>query len=188
MSGRSRLRRGSREECHLSKLNVQKTALDGVLLIEPYSRFEDFRGEYVEIYNKAIYQAAGITVDFVEEDISVSTRHVLRGIHGDANTAKLVSCLYGKFYLVVVNNDPASAQYRKWTSFTLSEINRQQVFIPAKFGNGHVVLSDRAIFHYNQSAYYDRTGQFTLLWNDPQLGVWWPISDPIVSRRDAMLD
>ena len=172
----------------MNKLNVQKTALDGVLLIEPPSQFEDFRGEYVETYNKAVYHAAGITVDFIEDDISISTRHVLRGIHGDANTVKLVSCLYGKLYLVVVNNDPASGQYRKWASFTLSEINRKQVFIPPNFGNGHLVLSDRAIFHYKQSAYYDRSGQFTLPWNDPQLGVWWPISNPIVSRRDAILD
>ena len=122
----------------MSKLNVQKTALDGVFLIEPSSRFEDFRGEYVEIYNKAIYQAAGITVDFVEEDISVSTRHVLRGIHGDANTAKLVSCLYGKFYLVVVNNDPASAQYRKWTSFT-----HRAVHAPVERSTAWCVVADQ---------------------------------------------
>lgn len=167
---------------------MQRTTLDGVLLIEPLSRFEDFRGEYVELYNKAIYQASGVAVDFVEEDISVSSRHVLRGIHGDSMTAKLVSCLHGRFYLVVVNNDSNSSQYRQWTSFTLSETNRFQVFIPAKFGNGHVVLSDRAIFHYKQSAYYDRPGQFTLKWNDPQLNVWWPVSNPIVSRRDADLE
>ena len=164
------------------KLNVQNRTrwrvADRAVL-----RFEDFRGEYVEIYNEAIYQAAGITVDFIE-DISVSTRHVLRGIHGDASTAKLVSCLYGKFYLVVVNNDPASAQYRKWTSCALA----MTAFFMQPLAMVIWCCHDRAIFHYKQSAYYDRTGQFTLLWNDPQIGVWWPISDPIVSRRDAMLD
>ena len=168
-------------------LQVHKTALDGVLLIEPPTRFEDFRGEYVELYNDELYRSAGITAAFIQDDISVSTRHVLRGLHGDATTTKLVSCLEGAFYLVVVNNDPASAQYRQWTSFTLSETNRLQVLIPPKFGNGHVVLSDRAMFHYKQTTYYDRAGQFTLLWNDPELGLWWPIANPIVSRRDLGL-
>jgi len=116
--------------------------------------------------------------------ISSSTKHVLRGIHGDGQTTKLVSCLVGKFYLVVVNNDPQSPQFRKWTSFTLSEKNRLQVYIPPKFGNGHLVMSDIAIFHYKQDTQYNRDGQFTLLWDDPALGIWWPVDNPIVSRRD----
>ena len=169
-------------------LKVETTALDGVLLVEPPTRFEDFRGEYVETYNQALYRAAGIEWEFIQDDVSISSRHVLRGLHGDATTAKLISCLVGKFYLVVVNNDPASPQYRQWTSFTLSEKNRLQVLVPPKFANGHLVLSDTAMFHYKQTSEYDRSGQFTLLWNDPELGLWWPIKDPIVSRRDAGLD
>jgi len=169
-------------------MDVSKTALDGVLLITPPTIFEDFRGQYVEIYNRVLYNEAGIGVDFIQDDISMSTRHVLRGIHGDGGTWKLVSCLHGKFYLVVVNNDPDSPQYRKWTSFTLSERNRQQVLIPPKFGNGHVVLSDSAIFHYKQNTQYDRAGQFTILWNDPSYDFWWPIADPIVSRRDQGIE
>ncbi len=169
-------------------MKVDKTPLDGVLLITPPTIFEDFRGQYVEIYNRVLYNEAGIAVDFIQDDISMSTRHVLRGIHGDGGTWKLVSCLHGKFYLVVVNNDPDSPQYRKWTSFTLSERNRQQVLIPPKFGNGHVVLSDSAIFHYKQNTQYDRAGQFTILWNDPSYDFWWPINDPIVSRRDQGIE
>lgn len=169
-------------------MNVEKTALDGVLLITPPTLFEDWRGEYVETYNEQLYREHGIDVTFVQDDISVSDRHVLRGLHGDATTWKLISCLHGKFYLVVVNNDPDSSQYRKWTSFVLSDTNRKQVLIPPKFGNGHLVLSDKAIFHYKQNTYYDRAGQFTLLWNDPELGLWWPVPNPLVSRRDAGLD
>lgn len=169
-------------------MKVDKTPLDGVLLITPPTIFEDFRGQYVEIYNRVLYNEAGIGVDFIQDDISMSTRHVLRGIHGDGGTWKLVSCLHGKFYLVVVNNDPQSPQYRKWTSFTLSDRNRQQVLIPPKFGNGHVVLSDMAIFHYKQNTQYDRAGQFTILWNDPSYEFWWPINDPIVSRRDQGIE
>lgn len=166
------------------KLKVMKTALDGVLLIEPPTRFEDFRGTYVETYNEEIYRAAGIGMDFVQDDISTSSRHVLRGVHGDQETWKLISCLLGRFYLLVINWNPDSPQYRKWQGFTLSDRNNLQVLVPPKFGNGHVVLSDRAIFHYKQSTYYDRAGQFTLVWNDPALGLWWPVRDPMVSQRD----
>jgi len=169
-------------------VNVAKTDLEGVLLITPPTLFEDWRGEYVETYNEQLYREHGIDVTFVQDDISVSDRHVLRGLHGDATTWKLISCLHGKFYLVVVNNDPDSSQYRKWTSFVLSDTNRKQVLIPPKFGNGHLVLSDKAIFHYKQNTYYDRAGQFTLLWNDPDLGLWWPVPNPLVSRRDAGLE
>jgi len=109
---------------------------------------------------------------------------VLRGIHGDDKTWKLISCLYGSFYFVVVNNDPTSPQYRQWASFTLSDTNRLQVLVPPKFGNGHLVMSERAIFHYKQTTEYNRSGQFTLVWNDPSLKLWWPIQNPIVSERD----
>jgi len=166
-------------------VEVQKTKLDGVLLIKPSTVFEDFRGTYVEIFNEKLYAEAGITVKFVQDDISVSSRHVLRGVHGDGETWKLISCLHGRFYLMVINWDESSRQYRQWDSFVLSDQNRLQVFVPPKFGNGHLVLSEQAIFHYKQSTYYNRAGQFTLLWNDPQLNLWWPVKNPIVSRRDG---
>lgn len=165
-------------------MEVKKTKLDGVLLIKPPTVFEDFRGTYVELYNEEIYEESGIAVNFVQDDISVSSRHVLRGIHGDAETWKLISCLHGKFYLLVINWDETSPQYRQWEAFTLSDKNRIQVLIPPKFGNGHVVLSEAAIFHYKQSSYYNRAGQFTILWNNPDLDLWWPVRNPILSRRD----
>ncbi|MBB4266191.1 dTDP-4-dehydrorhamnose 3,5-epimerase family protein [Roseospira visakhapatnamensis] len=168
-------------------VTVRATTLDGVKLIEPPTRFEDFRGEYVETYNEDLYRAAGITETFIQDDISVSHRHVLRGIHGDDSTAKLVSCLAGRFYLVVVNWNPDSPQYRQWESFTLSDRNRLQVLIPPRFGNGHVVLSDTAIFHYKQTTSYDRGRQFTVLWNDPTVAIDWPVPAPILSRRDRGL-
>ena len=160
------------------------TTLDSVRLIKPPTIFEDFRGHYVETYNERLYREAGIDQHFIQDDISVSRRHVLRGIHGDDKTWKLISCLQGSFYMVVVNNDPQSSQYRKWTSFTLSDTNRLQVLVPPKFGNGHVAMSEQAIFHYKQTTDYDRSGQFTLIWNDPALNIWWPVQDPIVSVRD----
>ena len=165
-------------------LEVEKTKLDGVVKITPPTIFEDFRGSYVEIYNEKLYNEAGIDVKLIQDDISVSTKHVLRGIHGDQETWKLISCLHGKFYLVVVNWDESSPQYGQWESFVLSDTNRHQVLVPPKFGNGHLVLSDTTIFHYKQSSQYNRAGQFTLVWNDPNLNIWWPVKTPILSRRD----
>jgi dTDP-4-dehydrorhamnose 3,5-epimerase len=149
-------------------MEVSKTSLDGVLLITPPTIFKDFRGGYIETYNKNLYHDAGIVVDFVQDDISISSRHVLRGI----------------FYLVTVNWDEASQQFGKWETFELSEENHLQVLIPPKFGNGHLVLSDQAIFHYKQSTYYNRVGQFTLMWDDPRLNIPWPVKNPILSKRD----
>ena len=166
-------------------MKITKTSLEGVVLIEPPTIFEDYRGTYVELYNQSLYNESGIEVNFIQDDISTSNKHVLRGIHGDQETWKLVSCLYGKFYLVVVNWDETSPQYRQWEAFTLSDHNHLQVLIPPRFGNGHVVLSEHAIFHYKQTTRYNRTGQFTILWNDLALNIWWPIKNPILSKRDS---
>jgi len=163
---------------------VEKTQLDGVLKITPPTNFEDFRGSYVEIYNESLYKKSGVACDFIQDDISASRKNVLRGIHGDRETWKLISCLHGSFYLLIVNNDENSTQFRNWESHTLSDSNRTQILIPPKFGNGHLVLSDSAIFHYKQTTEYDRNGQFTILWNDPKWNFWWPETSPILSMRD----
>ena len=164
-------------------IQVSQTELDGVLTIRP-TVFEDFRGQYIEIYNEALYKNKGISVKFIQDDVSISARNVLRGIHGDDRTWKLISCLYGRFYLVVVNCDTESKDFGKWQSFVLSDRNRLQVLVPPKYGNAHLVLSDMAIFHYKQSTYYDRSRQFTYKWDDSRLNIWWPIKNPILSQRD----
>ena len=166
-------------------IEVSKTQLDKVLLIKP-DVFEDHRGEYVEIYNEELYRKNGIDIKFVQEDISVSTKNVLRGIHGDSETWKLISCLYGKFYFVVVNCDVDSEFFGKWQSFVLSDVNRLQVLVPPKHGNAHLILSEKAIFHYKQSTYYDPTKQFTYKWDEPKFNIWWPIKNPILSQRDEV--
>jgi dTDP-4-dehydrorhamnose 3,5-epimerase len=169
----------------MSQFKVEKTALKGVLAILPPTNFEDFRGSYVETYNRELFHAAGITQDFIQDDISTSTRGVLRGIHGDGKTWKLITCLYGSFYFVVVNNDPNSDEYKKSISFTLSDRNRVQILVPPNFGNGHLVTSDEAIFHYKQTTTYDRSSQFTIKWNNPEYSIWWPTQSPILSERDS---
>lgn len=167
-----------------NELKVSKTKLDGVLVVEPSTNFTDHRGQYVEIYNRPLFEKAGITCDFIQDDISVSKRNVLRGLHGDATTTKLVSCLHGKLMLAVVNWDPEAPQFGQWETFTLSDENRLAVLIPPKFANGHLIQSDIGIFHYKQTGLYHRDSQFTVMWNDPKLGIPWPITDPILSRRD----
>lgn len=165
-------------------MDVRRTKLKGVLVITPPTIFRDFRGSYIEIYNEQVYRAAGIRLKFIQDDISVSHRNVLRGIHGDHRTWKLVSCLHGKFYLVVVNCDPRSRSFGKWQSFVLSDKNRLQVLIPPSYGNAHLVQSELAIFHYKQTTCYDRASQFTYLWNDPKFNISWPARNPVLSKRD----
>ena len=161
----------------------EKTNLSGVLLVK-LEGFEDHRGEYVELYNRQKYQAEGMGVDFVEDDISIATRGVIKGIHGDDRTWKLISCLHGKFYLVVINYDEQSKDFGKWQSFVLSDRNKHQVLVPPKHGNGHLCLSKKSIFHYKQSSYYGLSSQFTIKWNDPKFDIWWPVKEPILSMRD----
>ena len=164
-------------------MQVHKANQKGVLLIK-LDIVEDFRGEYVETYNEELYRINGIDVKFVQDDISISTKNVLRGIHGDSETWKLISCLYGKFYLVVVDCDVGSENFGKWESFVLSDVNRLQVLVPPKYGNAHLILNDKAIFHYKQSTYYNPEKQFTYKWNEPKFNIWWPINNPILSQRD----
>lgn len=166
-------------------IKVCKTRLKGVLLIKP-TFFQDHRGQYVELYNRKLYRSKGIDMDFLEDDISISRKGVIKGIHGDKKTWKLVSCLYGRFQLVVINYDKRSKDFGKWQSFLLSDENKYQVLIPPKHGNGHLCLSEKSVFHYKQSSYYNPAGQFTIKWNDPRFKVCWPIKKPILSKRDAL--
>ncbi len=166
-------------------IGVFATRLDGVLLIKP-DFFKDNRGEYIETYNEDLYKNKGINIKFIQDDISVSIKNVLRGIHGDNETWKLISCLYGEFYFVVVDCDTDSKNFGKWQSFVLSDKNRVQILVPPKYGNAHLVLSDKAIFHYKQSTYYEPERQFTYKWDDPRFNISWPVKNPILSKRDEL--
>ena len=156
----------------------------------PIAKDADGRPEihYTRIYGAFRRWQAGGCFDVIFITVVLrlrQTNHLdVTIIHGDGTTWKLISCLHGVFYLVVVNNDRESPQYRQWAAFTLSDTNHLQVLVPPKFGNGHLVLSERAVFHYKQTTEYNRAGQFTLPWNDPTLKIWWPTHNPIVSERD----
>ena len=108
-------------------------------------------------------------------------------IDGDTKSWKLIECLYGELYFVVVDNRPDSRHYGNWTSMMLSDKTRQAVLLPPGFGNGFLVMSEHSVFHYKWAypgKYPDVEDQFTLKWNDPKLGIEWPINNPILQERD----
>jgi len=164
-------------------IKVKKTNLKGVLQIFP-DIFEDFRGQFVETYNEELYRKKGIKIKFVQDDVSLSIKNILRGIHGDNKTWKLMSCLYGKLYFVIVNCDKKSRNFGKWQSFILSDKNRMQILAPPKYGCAILVLSKEAVLSYKQSAYFIHGQQFTYKWNDPSFKIKWPVRNPILSERD----
>ena len=166
------------------KYKIEKTKLPDVKLIIT-DFFEDFRGHYVETYNENEYTELGINVKFVRDDISTSTKGILRGIHYDSQTYKLIQCMYGKIYFVVVDMRKESNEYLKWEAFILSSSNRHQVLVPPGFGNGHLVLSDECIFHYKMSEYYDPESEKALKWDDPKVGIFWHNRNPVLSEKDS---
>mgnify|MGYP001612680157 FL=1 len=169
-------------------MEILETKLEDVLIFKP-EIYRDFRGLNMELYNhkrytNAIHERLNKKINFVLDKVAVSSKNVLRGIHGDLKTWKLVSCLKGKIYFVVVNCNEESQDFGEWESFDLSDTNRNQVLVPPKYGNAHLVLSDEAIFHYKWSKYYTPK-QFSYKWNDPKFNISWPIKNPILSKRDS---
>ena len=145
----------------------------------------DFRGELWTLWKEGEFPRTDLK--FNHDKVSTSRKHVLRGIHGDTKSWKLIECLYGELYFVIVDNRPDSRNYGNWTSMMLSDKTRQSVLLPPGFGNGFLVMSDHSIFHYKWSypgKYPDVEDQFTLKWNDPNLGIEWPIDNPILQGRD----
>ena len=163
--------------------------LKDVAIINP-DVFYDHRGCYVETFNKKNYEVflddSDNPIEFVQDDVSVSIKNTLRGLHGDDVTWKLVQCLKGSILLAVVDMRKDSDTYLSWQTFALSEANKMQVLVPPKFANGHLCLSDACIFSYKQSTYYHgQEKQFTVRWNDPWIGIFWPVKNPILSFRDS---
>lgn len=163
-------------------MKIENTAIEGLKIVKPEFH-EDYRGTNFESYNKKYYDVA-LNIDFVVDSISTSRRHVLRGIHGDYKTTKLVSCLYGTIYMIVLDLRHESKTYNQWQSFTLSDRNKHQLLIPPGCGNAHLVVSDECVFSYKLDQYYDRESQFTVKWNDPMYDISWPVKHPILSERD----
>jgi len=156
--------------------------LNEVKIISP-NIFYDYRGEYVETWNSEAYSQ--FNVEFKQDDVSVSIKNTLRGLHGDYETWKLVQCLYGSLLLAIVDARPESKNYLKYDLISINDKNRTQVLIPPGFANGHLVMTNFGIFSYKQSTLYSgANNQFTIRWNDPKINIDWPINNPILSSRD----
>ena len=147
------------------------------------SSFKDHRGYYWTSWKTNINDK----IKFKHDKFSLSKKNVLRGLHGDNKTWKLISCPYGKFRLIVVNCIKKSKDYLKWKSWILSHDNGVQILVPPYYANGHLCLSKECLFHYKLSyrgLYIDADKQFSLRWNDPKLNINWRIKRPILSSRD----
>ncbi len=146
--------------------------------------FRDYRGDIWTTYKK---KTSAIKLDFIHDKFSSSRKNVIRGIHGDYKTWKMVSCIHGEIYFVVVDNRPDSKTYLQWDWMILDDKERKQVLLPPGFGNGFCVMSDTAVFSYKlayDGEYSDVDQQFTLKWNDPRVSIDWPTTDPILQARD----
>jgi len=168
-------------------MNVIKTKLDGCVIIEP-KVFGDERGFFLETFQAERYiSEAGITLPFVQDNHSRSSKSVLRGLHFQKTKpqGKLVRVVRGQVYDVAVDIRKGSLTYGQWEGLILSEENKTQLWVPPGFAHGFVVLSDTADFEYKCTDYYDPSDEGSILWNDPDLDISWPVESPVLSNKDA---
>ena len=166
-------------------MKVSECAMPGILLIEPET-FGDQRGLFRETYQRERYIAEGIAEDFVQENHSRSAKDVLRGLHFTKckSQAQIVTVIRGKIFDVVVDIRRSSPTFGKWFGITLANEGLSQIYMPHGFAHGFCVLSDFADLHYKVSQIYDPNDEEGLKWNDADIGIVWPVSEPVVSDRD----
>jgi len=167
-------------------MKVTPTDIPDVLIVEPRV-FGDARGFFFESWNRRTFAAAGLDVDFVQDNHSRSSRGVLRGLHYQIHHAqgKLVRVIAGEVYDVAVDLRRASPTFGRHVAVTLSADNARMLWVPAGFAHGFCVTSDSADFLYKTTDYWHAEHERTLLWNDPALGVDWPVRDPVIAAKDA---
>jgi dTDP-4-dehydrorhamnose 3,5-epimerase len=167
-------------------MKVTESGIKGVFIIEP-DVYEDDRGFFMETFHNERYRKLlGINLDFVQDNISRSSKNVLRGMHFQKNypQGKIVKASRGEILDVVVDLRKDSPTYGTWESFRLSEKNKLQVWIPPGFAHGFLVMSDSADFEYKCTEYYHPEDELCLMWNDPEVAIDWTINDPILSEKD----
>jgi dTDP-4-dehydrorhamnose 3,5-epimerase len=166
-------------------MDVMPTGFSGLLLIQPRC-FCDDRGFFLESFHAPRYRDAGIVDMFLQDNHSRSRRCVLRGIHFQVRhpQAQIVTVIRGRVFDVAVDLRPGSASFGRWYGIELSDEGPRQLYMAPGFAHGFCVLSDFADLHYKVSRLYDRSDEGGLIWNDPDVGINWPIADPIISDRD----
>lgn len=166
-------------------MNVTATRLPGVLLIEPRV-FGDARGYFFESWSAARYAEAGVPGPFVQDNISRSRRGILRGLHLQNPHAqgKLVSALEGEVFDVAVDVRAGSPTFGQWVGALLSADNHHQLWVPPGFAHGFCVLSENAVFHYKCTDAYHPECELSVAWDDPAIGIAWPIAEPTLNDKD----
>ena len=167
-------------------MKITQSRLEGCVIIDPRV-YGDDRGFFIETFQALRYeQEAGINLPFVQDNHSRSARGVLRGLHfqKDKPQGKLVRVVRGEVYDVAVDIREGSATYGEWEGVVLSEDNKKQFWVPPGFAHGFVVLSAIADFEYKCTEYYDPNDEGSISWNDPDLNIGWPITNPVLSTKD----
>lgn len=167
-------------------MRVVEAELPGVIILEP-KVFEDERGYFLESWSEKRYREAGIDTTFVQDNLSFSRYGVLRGLHYQKPRAqgKLVSVLVGEVFDVVVDIRVSSPSFGRWMGAVLSAENRRQLYVPPGFAHGFVVTSENALFSYKCTDYYSPADEGSVRWDDPDIGIQWPVSSPTLSPKDG---
>lgn len=166
-------------------MKVTGCDIAGLLVIEP-KVFGDARGFFLETWNEHRYREAGLAVRFVQDNLSLSRRGALRGLHfqNPNSQGKLVSVIEGEVFDAAVDLRRSSPTFGRWHGVNLSGQNRLQFYVPPGFAHGFAVLSESALFAYKCTELYSPRDEVTLLWDDPDVGVRWPVSEPVLSEKD----
>jgi len=169
-----------------AEFSVSPTRLPEVLLVRPRV-FGDERGYFFESWAVGRYEGAGIAGPFVQDNMSRSRRGILRGLHLQNPHAqgKLVSAVFGEVFDVAVDVRTGSPRYGQWVGALLSDTNHHQLWVPPGFAHGFCVLSEEAIFHYKCTESYHPESEMSVLWNDPEIGIDWPLAAPTLNAKDA---
>jgi dTDP-4-dehydrorhamnose 3,5-epimerase len=167
-------------------MKIIETKLSDIKIFEP-KVFSDSRGFFLETWRKKNYEAAGVDLNFVQDNVSVSKKGVLRGLHYQYphSQGKLVQVLAGEVFDVAVDIRLGSPTFGKWVSVQLSETNHRQLYVPAGFAHGFCVISGKAIFSYKCTDYYDPAAEAGIIWDDPDMNIDWPVGKPELSEKDG---
>ena len=167
-------------------MRITPTDFDGLLVLEP-EIFQDGRGEFYESWREIDYQQYGIKEKFLQDNISISKKNVLRGLHYQKNQGQLITVIHGIIFDIALDIRENSQTFKKYFSIELSSNQPKQVYIPPGFAHGFCVLSDFAVMHYKCTQYYDPTIEGGIYWKDKQIGIAWPGKNFIISEKDQKL-